>query len=112
VTGNIPTTKPVVDAMIRMFDWLGSLPGPIPGQVPPAEPGAMTDAQLREAILKVSVRLIDYTIGPWLMKSFDGRPISDPRFRRPMPTDLAAGALVVITDTRIRTRRLPMKQAE
>jgi hypothetical protein len=52
----------------------------------PAEPAAMTDAQLREAVYRVNHNLIDDTIGPWLMRSFNGQSVNDPRLPRAMPT--------------------------
>ncbi len=45
----------------------------------------MTDIQLRHAIFSVSRRLINI-VGQWLMNSFDGRPVSEERFKWAMPT--------------------------
>ena len=88
VTGRIPNMdNPVFDVMTRASRWLSTLlGGPFMATAVPAEPAAMTDVQLREAIYRVNHDLVDDTIGPWLMRSFGGRPVNDPRLRRPMPT--------------------------
>ena len=81
--------------MTKFFDWLGSrLPG-LPLETPVAGPAEMTDSQLREAIFGVSVRLIDYAIGPWLQQGFDGGAVNDPRFRHPMPTTAGMHVLMM-----------------
>lgn len=88
MTDSAPSTDgPVFDAITKASRWLSTrLGGPFKVTSVRSEPAAMTDVQLRQAVYRVNHDLVDDTIGPWLMRSFDGGPLNDPRLPRAIPT--------------------------
>ena len=88
MTSGTPSTRnPFFEVMIKASHWLSARLGePFMATAALADPAAMTDAQLREALCMVNHDLVVGTIGPWLMRSVDKGPVNDPRLPRPMPT--------------------------
>ncbi len=95
---NVPMTgNPVIDAMAKVFDWLGKqidqvVPHPAPATPAPA---GMTDEQLHHAIHDVGAQLLN-DLAPVLQRSFAGDAAhGDPRFPHGMPTGVRAHTLLL-----------------
>ena len=97
---NVPVTgNPVLDAMTKVFDWVGKqidqvVPHPAPATPVPA---GMTDEQLHHAIHDVGAQLLT-SLAPVLRRSFAGDAAGgDPRFPHGLPAGVRAHTLMLFT---------------
>jgi hypothetical protein len=85
-----------VDAMTKVFLWLGSLVLPKPPEPKLKQSAEMTNSELREALFGLAWPLTD-NIGRIHQASFDGRAVDDPRWHHALPTTVQMHVRGLIT---------------